>query len=232
MMMANREKIIDDAISELKKNGFVASGNLYVKQYNLNTGKFEPVTKDYLLKSFESVQPSLMKIELGAMAIMEKLPNVDGSRLRDYENCKMLIGEPFPTVEFEKKKSKFLDTNESRKKPISSNTIIRKLEDAIQYLINNNFFTDGKQFYKFDDPNFKPVHPQELLRSLNKQGVRYIGLFTEVNVLKSAFDYLTYIKEIKDLIYREIQIKALKDSEIKNYKYVCELIDLYENGDR
>lgn len=190
---------IEDVGILFADNGYITSDYGFM-QYNNCFSAFDEVTDNEVLEIFKRVYPNFERRVLKVDMIKKYLPNISDKEFSIYDLCNQVVARKINKTKLNQEIQKLVKYNDDRKRELPEVIPGTDYDMCIQYLINNDIFTNCEILFRYTDNDFEVFginHIKHLFKDVitdkmdtdNILRIIYIGL-----------NELTYINDIeKDL---------------------------------
>jgi len=190
---------IEDIGDLFADNGYITSDYGFM-QYNNCFSAFDEVTDNEVLEIFKRVYPNFERRVLKVDMIKKYLPNISDKEFAIYDLCNQVAARKINKTKLNQEIQKLVKYNDDRKRELPDVIPGTDYDMCIQYLINNDIFTNCEILFRYTDNDFEVFginHIKHLFKDVitdkmdtdNILRIIYIGL-----------NELTYINDIeKDL---------------------------------
>lgn len=228
---------IEDIGQLFADNGYIIS-SFGMAHYNTDKESFDYISNVEVMEIFRRIYPNFERRELSIKMIEPYLPVISEGDFYVYEKCQEVTNSNYSEDSYKKKVEKFLQMNDDRKKQVPGKFPGDDFKSCIQFLTNNNVFTNWQSLYQYQDGDFKPFGIYEI-RPLMKdhltttmQNKDYYKILAIAKFSLTDIDELTADIDIRNLIniltrenwktYEkivDIQVKTMKTQGVKENEY-------------
>lgn len=205
-------------------NGYITSDYGFM-QYNNCFSAFDEVTDNEVLEIFKRVYPNFERRVLKVDMIKKYLPNISDKEFAIYDLCNQVAARKINKTKLNQEIQKLVKYNDDRKIKLPDVIPGTDYDKCIQYLINNDIFTNCEILFRYTDNDFEVFginHIKHLFKDVitdkmdtdNILRIIYIGL-----------NELTYINDIqKDLDIIHLS-NTLTNEDWQIYDKINEIIN-------
>lgn len=206
-----------------KKHRYIISNNGF-KQYNLTSNTFINVPTDEVMEIFNKLFINFERIPITTKLLTPYLPTITDKQFETYNICREIENNNLKQT-IDKKIARAVETNNKRKIDIPGKIIADDYKNQVQFLINNDVFTNGKSLFKYNDGAIKLMTPKEVSNIIKPY----------INVIRIPFDLnkliqfsLYHLTKINIDYKKKLQIDNLTKQDWQKYQEINQLLNSYK----
>lgn len=203
-------------------NGYINTG-YGIAHYNTESKSFEYVSDVEVMEIFTRIYPNFERKPLSIEMITKQLPTFTEGDFHVYNLCRRVEDSYYDEDRFNKEFEKFLEINHDRKKQVPGQFPGDDFKNCIQFLINNNVFSNYESLYQYtggDLKIFSLFEIKPLMKDILTSNMTNKDYFKILSLAKFS---LTNIDELtKDIEIRNI-INILTKNNWKTYEKIVDI---------
>lgn len=202
---------------------YIVNGN-EIQQYNKKAKKFQTVPNQEVLDIFNKIYIDFERKPITIDLLRPYLPKITDNQFKTYKICKELETTNLKD-QIDQEIAKAVETNNKKKIAIPGKIPATDYKNQIQFLINNDVFTNGKSFYKYKDGLIKFIPAKEVSQIIKPYIIEFNSPFNPNKLLQFAIHHLTKINI--DFKKKNI-IENLTDKDWQKYQEIDQLLSSYK----
>lgn len=195
-----------------------------IQQYNRRAKKFQTVPNQEVLDIFNKLYIDFERKPITLNLLTPYLPKITNKQLETYNICKELETTNLKD-HIDQEIAGAIETNNKKKIDIPGKIPATDYQKQIQFLINNDVFTNGKSFYKCNDGAIKFISAKEVSQIIKPHIIEFNSPFNPIKLLQFAIHHLTKINI--DFKKKNI-IENLNDKDWQKYQEIDQLLSSYK----
>lgn len=209
-----------------KDNGYILS-DYGIMQFNTYTNQFEYVQDNEVLEIFRRVYPNFERRVLKVGMIEKYLPVISEREFSifDYVNNN---NKPFDEAKLIKGIKKIVEYNNSRKKPVDDIIPGDDYLQCMQFLINNDIYTDHTLLYRYTDNDFKSFSLNEVRHIFKDVIMDRLSTDDISRLVYIGLNDLTYITDVKEDLDRRRFKRNITEEDWHIYNRINDLMEQYK----
>lgn len=209
-----------------KDNGYILS-DYGIMQFNTYTNQFEYVQDNEVLEIFRRVYPNFERRVLKVGMIEKYLPVISEREFSIYDYVKD-NNKPFDEAKLIKGIKKIVEYNNSRKKPVDDIIPGDDYLQCMQFLINNDIYTDHTLLYRYTDNDFKSFGLNEVRHIFKDVIMDRLSTDDISRLVYIGLNDLTYITDVKEDLDRRRFKRSITEDNWNTYNRINDLIKQYK----
>ena len=218
-------KITIKQIGELfANNGYILS-DCGIMQYNNYLSAFEDVSDNEVLDIFRRVYPNFERRVLKVDMLKEYLPKITDTDFAKYDFVNKGINYNLNETKLNQEIQKIVEYNNNRKKNLPGVIPGNDYDKCIQFLINNDIYTDCNILFKYTNNDFEPISHLSIKKLFQDTIVDNMDMDKYLRIVYIGLNELTYITDIKEDLDAKHLLNSINNDYWDTYNRINEIIN-------
>lgn len=217
---------IKEVAQLFKDNGYIVS-DYGIMQFNTYTNQFDYVQDNEVLDIFRRVYPNFERRVLKVGMIEKYLTVISEREFSIYDYVKK-ADKPIDEYKLRKGIKKIVEYNNSRKKPVDDIIPSDDFLQCMQYLINNDIYTDHSLLYRYTDNDFKSFSLNEVRHIFKDVIMDKLSTDDISRLIYIGLNDLTYITDVKEDLNQRRFKNSISKEDWDTYNRINDLIKHYK----
>ena len=206
------------------RSGYIVS-DCGIMQYNDYLSAFEYVSDNEILTIFERLYPNLERRVLKVEMITPYLPVISDNDFASYDLCKKVDKYNLNQTKLNQEIQKIVEYNNNRKRDIPGIIDIKDYDSCIQFLINNDIYTNHTILFKYTDNDFEPFGLFDVKHLFKDVIMDNILLDDIARIVYIGLNDLTYITEVEDAInIKHLESNTITNEDWRTYQRIKDIV--------
>ena len=205
-------------------NGYIMS-SFGIEHYNPEEESFDYISDIEVMEIFTRIYPNFERKPLNIDMIKEHLPIITDGDFYVYEKCKEVSESNYSEDKYNKEVKKLLRINHDRKKKVPVQFPGDDYNKCIQFLINNDVFSNYETLYQYTDGDFKPFGIYEIRPLMKDHLSNTMQNKDYFKILSLAKHSLTNVDDLTSDINIRSLINILSPKDWKTYERIIEIMN-------
>ena len=203
--------------------GYIVS-DYGIMQYNPELKSFDYVSDTEILNIFQRVYPNYERRILKVDMIKKHLPRISDNNFHMYDLCKEVDNYNLNETKLNQEIQKLVKYNDTRKKDIPELIKGTDYDNCIQFLINNNIFTDCTLLFQYTDNDFEVIGLNHIKHIFKDTITDKMTTDKYMRIIYIGCNELTYITDVKEDLNMKRKAEILTEDNWNNYQRINDLI--------
>ena len=213
---------ITDVAKLFTDNGYINT-SFGIAHYNTDNKSFEYVSELEVMEIFTRIYPNFERKHLSIDMIKKHLPVISDGDFHVYNLCKEIEDSNYIEEKFNQEVEKYLQINHDQKKHVPGQFPGDDFKSSIQFLINNNVFSNYESLYQYTDGDFKPFGLYEIKPLMKNHLTTSMSNKDYFKILAVAKFSLTNIDDLTEDIRIRNLIDILTKKDWKIYEKIINI---------
>lgn len=205
-------------------NGYILS-DFGIMQYNDYLSAFEDVSDNEVLDIFRRVYPNFERRVLKVDMIKEYLPKISDNDFATYDFVKKAIKYNLNETKLNQEIQKIVEYNNNRKKELPGVIPGNDYDKCIQFLINNDIYTDCNILFKYTNNDFEPISHLGIKKLFQDTIVDNMDIDKYLRIVYIGLNELTYIIDIKEDLDAKHLLNSITTDYWNTYNRINDIIN-------